>query len=118
MFRNQNEVARKTKLGLERALRLEVHLKLHERLNYGLKLKDGLRTSLRTLLVVVVVVACVAQVTNVFNTAFGRRRIHRPRFCRAFVLLLGSLLSFLLLSAFSISTRPPASRAFEARMRF
>jgi len=45
---NQNKVSRKTKLGLERAVRLEVHLKLQERLNYGVKLKDGLRTSLRT----------------------------------------------------------------------
>ena len=46
---NQDKVSRKAKLGLERAARLEVHLKLHESLNnYGVKLKDGLRTSLRT----------------------------------------------------------------------
>ena len=60
MVGNQNEVCRKTKLGQERALRLEVHLKLHERLNYGVKLKDGLRTSLRTRPTISVVVTYIA----------------------------------------------------------
>lgn len=118
MFRNQNEVARKTKLGLERALRLEVHLKLHERLNYGVKLKDGLRTSLRTLLVVVVVVACVAQVTNIFNTAFGHREsIDLVSATRLFFCWAPFFLSFFfrhLLFRLALAT----SRAFEARTRF
>lgn len=57
---NQDKVSRKAKLGLERAARLEVHLKLHESLNnYGVKLKDGLRTSLRTR-PTISVVDCVA----------------------------------------------------------
>ena len=38
-IRNQNNVVKKSKLGLKRDLRLEEHLKLHNRSNYGLKLK-------------------------------------------------------------------------------
>lgn len=81
-------------------------MKLHERLDYGVKLNTVCAQVSAHFRLLVVVVAYVAQVTNVSNTASGRRRTHRPLFCRAFVLLLGSLLSLLSPSSLFLFASP------------